>query len=100
MPEKAETETIITWTSADEFATVYTMHKKILGRCLRLGAKEINHDHGIRDGKKVSWTFLVPIDCVSIRPARKGRVLSAEERQRARERFLKSNPRAAGKSDG
>ena len=82
MPTREEIESVITWTAADEKASVYSLMPRIWKQCIRAGGVEINHEQGIREGRKVGRTFLVDPDCFGIRPKRK---LSPAERQRRQE---------------
>lgn len=90
MTTRPEQETVITWTSADEKATVYSLHPRIWRACEKAGGVEINLLEGIRDGEKVARTYLVDPRCIVIR---KRRSLSAEQLEVARERGRKLGSR-------
>lgn len=86
MTTKDETETIVTWTANDERATVYSLMPRIWRQCLQAGGEEINLSEGIRNGKKLARTFLVPAKAVKIRKARSmtpAQVKASQERGRA-----------------
>lgn len=72
---KSEQETVISWSADDRSAEVYSLMPRIWKQCLAAGGEEIKKEQGIRDGKKVARTFLVPIRSIGIR---KKRVLSAK----------------------
>jgi hypothetical protein len=71
MATREETETTVTWTSADQKATVYSMHPRIWRMCERAGGTEILAGDGIREGKKVARTFLVDSEFIVIRKPRR-----------------------------
>lgn len=83
MATKAETETTITWNLDDERATVYSLMPRIWRLCMNAGGEEINLDHGVRDGKKAARTFLVDVGTIKIR---RKRVMTPEQREKAKER--------------
>jgi hypothetical protein len=89
---KAEIETVITWTSADEKATVFSMHRRVWRMCERAGGQEIRKDEGIRAGRKVARTYLVDIDLIRIGRRRK-LALSEEARAQRRERLRRGRGR-------
>lgn len=95
MTMKSETETTIVWTADDERATVYSLMPRIWKQCISAGGEEIDKDHGIRDGKKVARTFLVPVMAVRIRKRRQmtGQQLEAS---RARGRALAASKMGLG----
>lgn len=82
MTQKREVETTIVWTAEDERAEVYSLMPRIWRMCQAAGGEEIKLDQGIRDGKKVARTFLVPIKAIRIR---KRRTLTREELEKRRE---------------
>lgn len=82
MTTKPETETTITWTAEDERAEVYSLMPRIWRACIAAGGEEIKQDQGIRNGRKVARTFLVPIRAIRIRKQRK---LSEKELRQRRE---------------
>lgn len=79
---KSETETIITWTAEDEEATVYSLMPKVWRWCQSAGGREIEIGGGIRQGKKVARTYLVPVSAIRVR---RKKVLSESARERLRE---------------
>ena len=50
------------WTSADQKATVYSMHPRIWRMCEKAGGIEIRQEDGARERKKAARTFLVDVD--------------------------------------
>lgn len=70
MATKEETETVITWTLADEKVTVYSLMPRIWKACIKAGGVEIRAEEGIRNGVKVARTFLVDPRCVRVNPVR------------------------------
>ena len=93
MSRKEEKYTTITWTSADQKATVDSMHPDIFRQCERAGAVETEPEVGIRKGNKVRRVFLVDKTYVKIRGPRKLN-LSEEARAKRREnlRPLRRHP--------
>lgn len=88
MAKREEIETVITWTAADDRATVYSMMKRVWKWCEKAGGEEIDTGCGTRDGVKVGRTFLVPVKLVRIRRPRKlSPEASAKIGAAARERF-------------
>jgi hypothetical protein len=72
----SEIETVITWSADEDRATVYSLMPKVWRWCERAGGEEIRLDEGIRDGRKAARTFLVPVQCIRIRPKQKRGPLS------------------------
>ncbi len=83
MASHDETETVITWTAADERATVYTLMPRVARLCQHAGGEEIRKEEGIRAGKKEAWTFLVDPACIVIRPRRKPSAAQIEAARKA-----------------
>jgi hypothetical protein len=82
--ENEERETIISWTSADKVANVYTCHRNIQHRIERgLGIKPIRIEG--RDGKE----YEIPIKCVRFRKIQAKQILSVEQKKIIRDRFIK-----------
>jgi hypothetical protein len=92
VPSREETETVITWTSDDEKATVYSLHPRVWRMCERAGGEQIRRDEGIRAGKKQARTYFVDIDLIRIGRRRKLN-LSAEARAQRRERLRRGRGR-------
>lgn len=79
----SEHETIITWTGDDDRATVYSLMPRIWRQCIAAGGEETRLEEGIREGRKVARTFLVPVKAIGIRKARQ---LTGKSLEAARER--------------
>lgn len=91
MPQAEETETVITWTAADEKATVHSLMPKVWRQCIRAGGVQIDHEQGVRDGRKAARTFLVDPECIVIRrPAKRNLTPLQRETLRERARGLRS----------
>lgn len=66
-----ETETIITWSLADEYATVCSLMPKVWRRCEAVGGIERDLDGGVRNGKREARMFLIDASIIAIRRPRK-----------------------------
>src|SRR5262249_34103719 len=99
MPSREETETVISWTAADEQATVYRLMPRIVRLCRRAGGEEIRQEEGVRDGRKEAWTFLVDPACISIRPRRKATEAQREAGKAARMARKPRNAPVAASAD-
>lgn len=80
---KSEVETVICWSADDDRAEVYSLMPRIWRQCIAAGAEQIKLKEGIRDGKQVARTYLVPVKSVRIR---KQRTLTAKQHGELRER--------------
>lgn len=81
MPKRHETETTITWTMADEKATVFSMMPKVWKACERAGGELPRVSR--RDGRIISKEYAVEVGAIRIRPVKRRNVSDGERQRRA-----------------
>ncbi len=98
MPKRVETETVVVFSDADEFAVVDTMHPRMRRACeeviRRMGrGHERRPTDGVRGGRKVRWEFEIPVE--AIRVPRAPREVTEAQRSAGRENMarLRENAR-------
>jgi len=79
-----ERETHIQWNDEEDFVTVFTCHKKIMGKMERLGAKVI--DKVVEKGIVRHMEYQVPKNKINIGLNPK-RVMSSEQKAKLQERM-------------